>query len=465
MNDIYTITNFSPETEARTIGALIAIGSRKSLKTQKAMLRLVPECFYKSELAEIFQAIQKRYNLRQSFDLLTMMDSARELSNEASLYFDKLFKDQYSSTNMLESDVETLMSLLKTRQKIYIMQRGINDTKAENIPNEAALKIDAALSQATLVSYPGLSEGETYDDIAERLFAEESEQHSIIKTGIQCFDEGMDEKGIRQKSMIFIAGDSGVGKTNFAIYLMHHLSEQQPDKQVLFFSLEMENQVIMERHLGIIAGKLYRQQSSAERLTSYAKAKTVKRTIFDSSQNDISYIETISEIKANEKPISVIVIDYVNLVECKGKFDRHDLKQTEITNRLAKLAMELNCVVIVLSQVNRNASNRPKDDRCPIPADGSDSKGGHRSCSLWIGIDRPELHSDDPAYKNQFHAKIRKNRYGGTHSMVFAFNGGTFKEVGKGYFSEPMAIPDEKRTFPRELPFQSVSDVTFLNTI
>ena len=58
MNDIYTITNFSPETEARTIGALIAIGSRKSLKTQKAMLRLVPECFYKSELAEIFQAIQ-----------------------------------------------------------------------------------------------------------------------------------------------------------------------------------------------------------------------------------------------------------------------------------------------------------------------------------------------------------------------------------------------------------------------
>ena len=32
----------------------------------------------------------------------------------------------------------------------------------------------------------------------------------------------------------------------------------------------------------------------------------------------------------------------------------------------------------------------------------SDSSGNYKSAEIWIGIDRPELYNDDPAFKNKF---------------------------------------------------------------
>src|SRR5690606_23206305 len=114
--------------------------------------------------------------------------------------------------------------------------------------------------------------------------------------------------------------------------------------------------------------------------------------------SDIDYILTTARLKAMEKPISVIVVDYLGLVQNRGQFERNDLKQADITTKLAKLAMELNCVVIALSQINRASSSRAKDDQCPYPSDAADSSGSHRSSTLWLGVNRPELYQDCPTY-------------------------------------------------------------------
>jgi replicative DNA helicase len=134
-------------------------------------------------------------------------------------------------------------------------------------------------------------------------------------------------------------------------------------------------------------------------------------------------------------------VDYLGLVQNKGNFERNDLKQSDITSKLAQLAIELNCIVIALSQINRGASNRGAEDRCPWPHDAADSSGGHRSSSLWLGVDRPELYQDDPCYRNQFVVKCRKNRFGNTFDLIFAFNEGTFAEVQSGWFRQPMKQP------------------------
>jgi replicative DNA helicase len=131
------------------------------------------------------------------------------------------------------------------------------------------------------------------------------------------------------------------------------------------------------------------------------------------------------------------VVDYLGLVESKQHYERNDLKQTDITSKLARLAIELNCTVIALSQINRGAANRSIDDRCPWPHDASDSSGGHKSASLWLGLDRPELYQSDLSYRNQFVVKCRKNRFGPTFELLFAFNDGTFSEVNQGFFPKP----------------------------
>ena len=249
--------------------------------------------------------------------------------------------------------------------------------------------------------------------------------------------------GIMPKSLIIVAAGASVGKTGFSIYLTDVIARAQPDTESLFFSIEMEYKHIWMRHVGICAGKPFDKLSHDERLGAMSKLSQVPMRIYDTAMchavADIDFILTTARLRAMERPISVIVVDYLGLVETKQSFERNDLKQSYITGKLAQIAIELNCTVIALSQINRGAANRGVEDRCPWPHDAADSSGGHRSASLWFGVDRPELYQDDPYYRNQFVVKCRKNRFGDTFETIFAFNGGSFAEVHQGYFKAPYA--------------------------
>ena len=244
------------------------------------------------------------------------------------------------------------------------------------------------------------------------------------------------------KSLIIIAAGASVGKTGFSIYLMDAVARAQPGSESLFFSIEMECEEIWMKHIGICAGKPFDKLTEAERLEAVAKSLQVPIKIYDTamcrSTADIDFILTTARMRAMEKPLSVIVVDYLGLVQNKGSFERNDLKQSDITGKLAQLAIELNCTVIALSQINRGSANRGVEDRCPWPHDAADSSGGHRSAALWFGVDRPELYQEDSSYCNQFVVKCRKNRFGNTFDLIFAFNQGTFAEVSPGWFREPV---------------------------
>jgi replicative DNA helicase len=215
---------------------------------------------------------------------------------------------------------------------------------------------------------------------------------------------------------------------------MEMISRHQPTKQTLFFSLEMARNEIWERHLSILAGKDFSDMTHHEQLAAIASGMTKEHKVFDEPRIDIDYIETVCHIESMRKPISVIVVDYIGLVTSKQKHEREDLRIADITQRLTALAMKLKCIVIGLTQTNRDASKRPKEDRCPYPSDVADSVGSVRSSSLWIGIDRPELYDDDFTKKNIFVAKCRKNRRGDNFEAYFDFNGGKFVERDKPFW-------------------------------
>ena len=250
------------------------------------------------------------------------------------------------------------------------------------------------------------------------------------------------------KSLVIVAAGASVGKTGFSIFLMDCIARVQPDSESLFFSIEMEYKHIWMRHVGICAGKPFDKLSYDERMGAVTKSIQVPMKIYDTAMchavADIDFILTTARLRAMEKPISVIVVDYLTLVETKMHFERNDLKQSYITGKLAQLAIELNCTVIALSQINRGAANRGIEDRCPWPHDAADSSGGHRSASLWFGVDRPELYQDDPSYQNQFVVKCRKNRFGDIFEMVYGFNGGAFGKYSPSPYYRPFAPKKSK---------------------
>src|SRR5690606_33454758 len=93
----------------------------------------------------------------------------------------------------------------------------------------------------------------------------------------------------------------------------------------------------------------------------------------------IDQIETECRLAALRQPLAVIVVDYLGLIRSKSRSERKDLEQGEIAKRLAALSLELNCIVIALSQVNREFKNRPVGDRCPVISDAAESMGSVHS--------------------------------------------------------------------------------------
>ena len=395
----------NPDAEIGVLGTLITDGDPNSLIVKKVMMLLNENHFYNLDNRDLFQIIKKMYQEKQSFDVVTLL--GRPFDTRTTQIIEKVIINNRFSPRLLEVHIEELTRLSAMRRQLYIMNKTSVDCLREPISSLAADIMQKGIKEAGNANLTAHKQGKTFFEIQKAHENNEYAQHSVVQCGIKQFEQ------IKNCSLITIAGASGVGKTFFSIYVMDEIARYQLNKQVLFFSLEMKCNEIWERYL-------YIRSTKDSNLLPKGK-------IFDQPRIDIDDIETISHLESIETQISVIVVDYLALVTSSKKSEREDLRLSDITQRLAALAMELNCIVICLSQVNREASKN-KDDKCPYPHHVADSIGSVRSSSLWIGIDRPE---DNP---NLFVAKCRKSRYGNNFEAWFDFNQGRFSERNQPYY-------------------------------
>tara|TARA_R110000868_G_scaffold161317_1_gene391524 strand:+ start:22667 stop:23926 length:1260 start_codon:yes stop_codon:yes gene_type:complete len=404
----------NPEAELGVLGVLISDGDPNSLEVQKAMLSLKSSLFYTPAHKELYNIIRKSYDQEQLFDAASMFGMG--LNDDAQDIVVNSITNNFFPVTSLHRHIEELNTFEDLRAQLKIMDKTVKDCDAEPIASVASkIMLDGAQKIGD-VRLDKMSYGATLIDIVEERDNGIFKNDASIKCDIKQFEE------IRNCGLITVAGASGVGKTFFSLYFMNQIIKNYPEKQFMFFSLEMKRNEILER---------------MEHITNNdANTWLLDGRVFDQPRIDIEYIETVCKIHAMKKPLSVIVVDYIGLVTSSGKYDREDLKIADITQRLAGLAMTLNCVVICLSQVNRDPSKRSEGDRCPYPSDVADSVGSVRSSSLWIGIEKQE--------PNLFIAKCRKSRHGNNFEAFFDFNEGRFKERPMPYKPKgPQTIEDK----------------------
>ncbi len=438
------IENHSIELEQRVLETLMHFGVHHNVQVQKAMLLLQSQCFYNFDNAKIFGMIRKCFKQQEPFDFVNILSSIPQDNSDlynSCLWITDNYRNFHTGEASFEYHVDRLIILMRLRQQIKLSERMIEEVKSCPRPEDAQNILITGLQEISSLSFKESKHGLSNTTIAEDFYDGKIGEEIKIPTTCNPLNDAL-MGGIMPKSLVIVAAGASVGKTGFSIFLMDCIARAQADTQSLFFSIEMEYKHIWMRHVGICAGKQFDKLNYDERMTAVTESMQIPVTIYDTamchSAADIDFILTTARLRAMEKPVSVIVVDYLSLVETKLHFERNDLKQTYITSKLAQLAIELNCTVIALSQINRGAANRSTDDRCPWPHDAADSSGGHRSSSLWLGVDRPELYQDDPCYRNQFVVKCRKNRFGDLFELIFAFNEGTFAEVQPGWFRKPV---------------------------
>lgn len=420
------------ELELRTLSALIHIGNPNNLRVQQAMLKLDGHCFHNSDNLRLFNLINQFFTRGEQFEFV---DFITKVPTDIYDMVYQLVQDDYCLTTHLEHDVEKLIAYRAWRKQINIMTEAVNQSFEAVTPEESLTAISESLQELNRsTSTTRKSYLRAYENIADDFLSEVAIDDSQIAVDIPGLPP------VPNRALITIAGRSGHGKTFWALYLMDKLIDALPGKQTVYFNLEMDERVMMDRHATLIGA---RGESRKERITNVLPALLAKNvSLVSQPMITIDEIETESRLAALKQPIGVIVVDYIGLIRSKSRSERKDLEQNDIAKRLAALSLELNCIVIALSQVNREFKNRPVGDRCPLISDAAESMGTVHSSSWWIGIDQPQADSDDPEWQDQFMIHCRKNRGdSGLFQLTLKFKYGRFSKWQRPFASYTKSSP------------------------
>lgn len=199
-------------------------------------------------------------------------------------------------------------------------------------------------------------------------------QSTGLKTTFIEFD--LITQGFQNSDLIIIAARPSMGKTAFAFNIAKNIA-QYHKTAVIFFSLEMTRYQLLYR---LLASEVeitnIRLRASRIKETEWQKINIIieklsKLNLFIDDTPNLSVGEIKYKIKALNfefsQKISLVVIDYLQLLEGVEQNDNRVQEVSKITRSLKKLARDLNIPIVVLSQLSRNVESRV--NKRPILAD------------------------------------------------------------------------------------------------
>ncbi|MGA2328417.1 MAG: replicative DNA helicase [Bryobacteraceae bacterium] len=250
----------------------------------------------------------------------------------------------------------------------------IGDEEPEDIlaaAEESLLKLNDLRGSAGLASP---------DDIIQEYegginaFLDPSKRIKGLSTGFVKLDEMTG--GFHPGELIILAGRPSMGKTALALNIAQHMAAGKNKHTVAVFSLEMSKESLLTRMLcsaaRVDSQKFragYLNQTERHHLQA-AAAQLAGAPLFidDSAGTNLMDIHAkLRRLKA-EHGLGLVVIDYLQLMSGRGRFENRNQEISSLSRGLKMLAKELGAPILVLSQLSRAPEVRQGDHR---PESGS----------------------------------------------------------------------------------------------
>ena len=394
--------------EQALLGAILS----NNLAYEKVEEFLEPEYFSSKINRIIFKSIKKLINNDQIADLNTVkvqLDGNEEFVDNGGLsYLLKLCENTVSIINSKQYG-ELIYDLYLRRRLIDLGTNLINSSyNTEEDGNSRSLIEKTEQHLFNLIQNNEFDSGpKDFDEIIQRTidYAEKafkkSEDVIGLKTGLSDFDKKIG--GLHKSDLIIIAGRPSMGKTAFATNIASNISkafENNNNKNVLFFSLEMSSEQLATRLLGELAeissenirtGNLSKKDFSRI-LSSSNDLKKLNLFIDDTPALSISAIRTRARRLKRKLGLDLIILDYLQLVsgESKKMNDNRVQEISDITRGLKAIAKELDIPVIALSQLSRKVEDR--EEKRPQLADLRESGAIEQDADLVVFLYREEYY-------------------------------------------------------------------------
>jgi replicative DNA helicase len=418
------------EAERSVLGAILVHNDAFNLAAQV----IDSNDFYRDAHRRIFDKMVALNERHDAIDFITLKE---ELARSGQLddvggpaYIASLADGVPRATNVeyyakIVKEKSTLRNLIYAANKIL--------TNAYEADQESDLVLDEAESAIFAVADDRLKAGfvpmrdlvkESFPKI-EQLF----EQKRLI-TGVPTGFVDLDEmtRGLQGGDLVIVAARPSMGKTSLVLNIAQYVATQ-PEHSVGFFSLEMSKESLFLRLLtaeaqvdghrllsGAIGGKDYGRISHALETLS-----AMRLFIDDSASISVLEMRAKSRRLQAEHGLSLLVVDYIQLMSGRGRFENRTLELASISRSLKGLAKELNVPIVVLSQLSRAPEAR--SDHRPQLSDLRESGALEQDADVVVLIYRDDVYNKDPNSPDAGTAELilAKQRNGPTGVVRLAF--------------------------------------------
>lgn len=221
-------------------------------------------------------------------------------------------------------------------------------------------------------------------------------------------------------------GRPGAGKSTAALGVATHAAVES-GKQTLIISKEMPSVDVTGRILAAGA-EVPLHDINARKLTDAAKQRIrdyVKRVgqppiTVDARPRSLAGIKTLARAHHHRRGLDVLVVDYLQLVRTDVPSRSREQEVAEVSRQLKELALELDCVVVLPAQLNRESVKRT--DPRPNMSDLRDSGQIEADADAIVLLHRERNEKGEPTGQILF--IVDKNRHGPTAEISLAWHGG-----------------------------------------
>jgi len=392
--------------------------------------------FFRDAHRRIFDKMVRLQERGDAIDLVTLKE---ELTRSGELdevggpaYISALVDGVPRSTNVehyarIIKEKSTLRNLIYSANKILANAYDAEE-EADTILDQAESAIFAIADKKIRDGFVSLKDlAESSLDTIEKL-ASRKELVTGVPTGFTDLDEMT--SGLQPSDIVIVAARPSMGKTSLVLNMAQHVGTKT-DMTVGIFSLEMSKEQLFLRMLtgearidahrlrgGFLGERDWGKLSQALGTLSEAK-------IFIDDTPSIGVLEMRAKCRRlqAEHGLNLVIIDYVQLMQGRGRFENRTLELASISRSLKGLAKELRVPIVVLSQLSRASEQR--SDHRPQLSDLRESGALEQDADVVIFIYREDQYADKNAPPTEATGTaeliIAKQRNGPTGVVKLAF--------------------------------------------
>jgi len=390
--------------------------------------------FYDKRHGIIYDAMMRLYEKRKPVDLLTLTDELKrkkELDDVGgSAYLTEL--TDYVPTSAHAASYAEIVAQKAVRRRLIKASAEISEfgydeeSTTQELLQQAEQELFAVSDQSLKQDLVSIEEILTDSfDRMEELHRNKGQLRGV-RTGYRDLDNMT--AGLQRSDLIILAARPAMGKTTLVTNLAYNVATIAK-QSVLFFSLEMSKEQLVDRMLadasGVDAWNIRTGNLSEDDFSklSDAMGEMAEAPIYIDDTPGVTVLEMRTKARraAHEAPLGLIIIDYLQLMQGSGRDKGNRVQEvSEISRGLKLLARELNVPVIALSQLSRSVESRTP--QIPQLSDLRESGSIEQDADIVMFIYREAYYNPDTDRENITDLIIAKHRNGPTGKVELYFH-------------------------------------------